>query len=276
MTTIGILHPGSMGAAVAAEAAGRATVLWCSQGRSKATADRASRYGLTAVEDLEELAIQSEVILSICPPANAEEVARSIVALSFSGIYVEANAISPEKVKRIHEMMERAGATLVDGAIIGSPPSPNRTSRLLLAGNERAMTVVTQLFQGTQATVHTLSGGIGSASALKLAYSSYQKASRVLAALAYAFATDHGVEGDLLDIASGRTVSYLGEPQYFPTVAARAWRWAPEMREIADALAASELPPELAEAAANVMDRWTSTKDRPGTIDEALALLRRA
>jgi len=122
--------------------------------------------------------------------------------------------------------------------------------------------------------VQVLPGGIGSASALKLAYSSYQKASRVLAAVAYALAADHGVEGELLGVAAGRSTSYLAEPEYFPEVAARAWRWAPEMREVAEALEASDLPAELAQAAELVMGHWGTTAEQTWGIGGALAALR--
>jgi 3-hydroxyisobutyrate dehydrogenase-like beta-hydroxyacid dehydrogenase len=198
----------------------------------------------------------------------------SVAACSFRGVYVDANAISPRTAAQIAATVERHGATFVDGSVVGSPPSPRKTARLYLAGAPTAAAAVGALFQGTQVAPNVLSGGVGSASALKMAYSSYQKTSRVLAAVAYALAEEHGVEGALLDIAQGRSSSYLSEPDYFPKVAARAWRWAPEMREVADALAASGLPAELASAAAQTMDRWGSARDREMPLSEALSLLR--
>jgi 3-hydroxyisobutyrate dehydrogenase-like beta-hydroxyacid dehydrogenase len=115
-----------------------------------------------------------------------------------------------------------------------------------------------------------LAGGIGRASALKLSYSSYQKVSRVLAAVSYALARDYGVDDALLDIAEGRSSSYLSETAYIPKVAARAWRWGPEMGDVASA---ASLPADLAEAAASVMSHWDSLKDEPPSIPEALERL---
>jgi hypothetical protein len=40
-----------------------------------------------------------------------------------------------------------------------------------------------------------------------------------------------------------------------PSVAARAWRWAPELIEVADTLEAQHLPPDLALATASVLKR---------------------
>ncbi|MFD7235064.1 DUF1932 domain-containing protein [Streptomyces syringium] len=277
MTTLGILHPGSMGAAVAAQAkrAG-AEVLWCPAGRSEASKERALRYGLTAVSGLSEMSRQCDVILSVCPPANAEEVAAAVAAEPFSGIYVDGNAISPARMARISATMLSTGASVVDGSIIGSPPSESKAPRLYLSGPDGAVAAVAQLFADTAVRPHLLSGGIGKASALKLAYSSYQKASRALAAVAYALAQDHGLEDELLDIAKGRTTSYLAETAYIPKVATRAWRWAPEMREAADALSETSLPTELVEASASVMERWASVGDRPLDLSEALVQLHEA
>ncbi|MFD4621839.1 DUF1932 domain-containing protein [Streptomyces sp. NPDC058475] len=124
------------------------------------------------------------------------------------------------------------------------------------------------LFAGTVVQAHPLPGGIGRASALKLSYSSYQKASRVLAAVSYALAKDYGVEDELLDIAQGRTTSYLTETDYIPKAAARSWRWGPEMGEVGDALREAGLPADLAEASAAVMSRWDDLRDSsPSTPD---------
>lgn len=274
MTTLGILHPGSMGAAVAAQAKRTGTqVLWCPEGRSKASKERALWHGLTTALDLSEMSQRCDVILSLCPPANAEEVAAAVAAESFSGVYVDGNAISPARMARISAIMLPTGAAVVDGSVIGSPPSESKTSRLYLSGPENALAVVAMLFEDTAVEPRLLPGGIGKSSALKVAYSSYQKTSRALAAIAYALASDHELEEELLDIAKGRTTSYLAETAYIPKVAARAWRWAPEMREAASALSEAGLPAELAEASASVMERWANSRDQPLELGEALAQL---
>ncbi|WP_328513618.1 DUF1932 domain-containing protein [Streptomyces mirabilis] len=271
MTVVGVLHPGSMGAAVAAQARLKgAEVLWCPTGRSSATTERALRYGLTAANDLGELTERADIILSICPPAHAEDVAVEVSAHPFTGIYVDVNAIAPASVARIYAIMSRTGANVVDGAVIGSPPSASKSARLYLSGPADALTPVTSLFAGSAVQAHPLPGGLGRASALKLSYSSYQKASRVLAAVSYALAQDYGVEEELLDIAKGRSTSYLAETSYIPKVAARSWRWGPEMKEVASALREAGLPADLATASAEVMSRWDNLKDSPVPITEVI------
>ncbi|WP_281284357.1 DUF1932 domain-containing protein [Nonomuraea diastatica] len=54
----------------------------------------------------------------------------------------------------------------------------------------------------------------------------------------------------------------MADPAYLPSVAARAWRWAPEMEEVAGALRAAGLPDDLAVAAHAVLSRWEDDKDR--------------
>ncbi|MCC9738498.1 DUF1932 domain-containing protein [Streptomyces sp. MNU89] len=54
----------------------------------------------------------------------------------------------------------------------------------------------------------------------------------------------------------------LADSDYLPSVAARAWRWAPEMHEIAETLRQAGLPNQIPEATASVMLRWEGDKDR--------------
>ncbi|MGR4884009.1 DUF1932 domain-containing protein [Streptomyces sp. LARHCF249] len=259
--TVGILHPGSMGAAVAAcAAANAAAVLWCEAGRSTASGARAEQFGLTPVGTLPELLDRSDIAISLCPPAAAEDLARDIAAHGFTGVYVEANAISPERASRIAELLEPA-ATVVDGGVVGSPPVRGKAPTLYLSGPADATARIEALFAGTAVKTRTLGTEVGKASALKLSYASFQKTSRVLVALAVGMAREHGVDQELIDIASRRTDSYLAEPEYVAKTAARAWRWGPELEEAADTLTAIGLPPEMLHAAASTLSRWHEVRD---------------
>ncbi|MCX5278184.1 NAD(P)-dependent oxidoreductase [Streptomyces virginiae] len=259
--TVGILHPGSMGAAVAACAAiNAAAVLWCETGRSTASAARAARFGLTPVAELAELLDRSDIVISLCPPAAAEDLARDVAAHCFAGVYVEANAINPVRTQRIAALLAPA-ATFVDGGVVGSPPVGGKTPTLYLSGPADATARIEALFAGTAVQTSVLGTEVGKASALKLSYASFQKTSRVLVALAVGMAREHGVDQELIEVASKRTDSYLSEPQYVAKTAARAWRWGPELEEAADALAAAGLPPEMLRAAASTLARWNEVKD---------------
>lgn len=208
---VGLLFPGDMGAAVGK--AVRGEVLWASEGRSEATRERAA--GFTDVETVEHLVDASEVILSICPPAIAEEVAERVFGLGFDGIYVEANAISPARMLRIAQL----GPRVVDGSIIAP-----KGIDVFLAGPEAR--TVAELFDPQELNAVTLEGEIGAASALKMAFGGWNKIGIALTAQAHAIAGRYGVT---------QWLEQEGVPaDRLQWVADRAWRWAPEMEEIAD------------------------------------------
>ncbi len=132
--TIGLLHPGEMGAAVGQCLAGRGhQVLWVPEGRSPATGARAASAGLTAA-GLAELIERSDIIMSVCPPHAALDVARQVAGAGFMGVYMDANAISPVTAREVAGIVETAGASYVDGGIIGTPPVAPGFIRLYLSG----------------------------------------------------------------------------------------------------------------------------------------------
>ncbi|WP_052850193.1 NAD(P)-dependent oxidoreductase [Streptomyces avicenniae] len=271
---VGLLHPGSMGAAFGAQLRLRGhTVLWCPDGRSDATRRRAQDAGLRAA-GLPEIVARSEVMLSLCPPAASEQIAADVAELrtGSEAVYVEANAVAPFRVQRIADSL---GPTpVVDAAVVGSPPVGGKSPMLYLAAAAGHTDRIVELFAGTDVRTHIVGDRLGAASALKLAYSSYQKVSRVLAAVAYGAADAYGVGDELLAIAAERTGSYLVETDYIPKTAARAWRWGPEIEDTAALLAAAGLPDALMHAAAETLARWDSCKDASLDVTEALEALR--
>ncbi len=278
MTSAAVLHPGSMGAALGREARKNAdAVRWLPTGRSPATTDRARQAGLTPVDDVAELFGTTDVVLSVCPPGDAaDEVADLALTNGFRGIFVDANAISPARATRIAERLEAGGASVVDAAVIGSPPSPTSTSILYLSGPDAPVAVVAALFAGTDCAVHDLHRPIGAASALKAAFASYNKGATILAALAHALAAEHGLDEELLAVAAtsapGSALADLGRLR---SSVLKAWRWVPEFGEIADTMAAADLPPDAARAVAVTLERWRDLKDDADvTLAEALDHLR--
>jgi 3-hydroxyisobutyrate dehydrogenase-like beta-hydroxyacid dehydrogenase len=138
-----------MGAAVAAQITINGhIVLWCPDGRSTATLRRAEDAGLRPAP-LDELLADSAVVLSICPPAVAEEIASTVAGIGYRGIYVEANAISPTGMHRITTRLSGARTTVVDGCIFGSPFGGQLPARFYLAGDATAACQVADLFTGS-------------------------------------------------------------------------------------------------------------------------------
>jgi 3-hydroxyisobutyrate dehydrogenase-like beta-hydroxyacid dehydrogenase len=114
-----------MGAALAAAAgAAGVEVGWASAGRSPATRARANRLRLREARSIAELAAGSDLLVSICPPEAAKALAADVAATGFARTYLDANAVSPETAGRVAAIVEAAGATYVDGAVIGGPDQP--------------------------------------------------------------------------------------------------------------------------------------------------------
>jgi 3-hydroxyisobutyrate dehydrogenase-like beta-hydroxyacid dehydrogenase len=251
MTVVGILHPGEMGASVAAALRARGeTVLWASAVRSPATAERAAQAGLEDAGDLAELCRRAEILLSVCPPHAAVEVAQA--TSGFTGTYVDANAIAPETARTIAGLYER----FVDGGIVGPPPDRPGTTRLYLSGADAE--TIAALFAGTNVDARVISGEPGAASALKAAYAGWTKGSGALLLTVRELARAEGVEDALL--AEWR----LSIPELEQRLAGaersarrKSWRWVGEMEEIARSMAANDLPTGFHDAAADVF-RTTS------------------
>jgi 3-hydroxyisobutyrate dehydrogenase-like beta-hydroxyacid dehydrogenase len=246
VTVVGLLHPGEMGSSVAAALRSRGeTVLWASSGRSAATAERAERAGLEDAGDAAELCRRCEVLLSVCPPHAAVEVAQA--ANGFTGIYVDANAISPATARSIAQLHDR----FVDGGIVGPPPDQPGTTRLYLSGGEAEE--VAGLFAGTKVDARVLGADPGAASALKAAYAGWTKGSAALLLTQRALARAEGVEDALLE--EWRLSLPELEEDYASAQRAahrKGWRWVGEMEEIARSMDAHDLPAGFHEAAAEV------------------------
>lgn len=264
-----LLHPGEMGAAVGGCLVSRGVrVEWVSEGRSPASRKRAGDYGLCEVLSLDRALEESDVVLSICVPSGAFEVAREVAERGCRGIYIDANAIAPAHSREIGTMVEAAGARFVDGGIIGLPPTASRTTRLYLAGPEA--TSIAELFAGSQTTAIPMEGAaVGAASAIKVCFAAYNKGETALLGIIRALAKFEGVD-DALMKEWGQ--SQPGAAQRSGNIAARAfkaWRWAGEMEEIAASFDDAGLPSGFL-ANAEIYRRLASFKDcaEPPSIEE--------
>ena len=199
---------------------------------------------------------------SICPPEAAEDTAGQVAGHGYRGLYLDANAISPHRAVRIAETVTTAGVGFVDGSIIGPPPSEQTGPRLYLSGDHTAAATISAIFTGTSVETTILDDRVGTASALKMAFGSYQKGARTLAAVSHALAAAYGLTEALTNEGKRMASPILADLDYLPSVAARAWRWAPELTEAAQTLHQLDLPPDLAQATAAVLRRWDADRDQ--------------
>lgn len=250
---IGVLHPGEMGAAVGGCLTQRGlTVLWASAGRSPATAERAEAAGMRDVGTASEMSGRADVILSVCPPHAALEVARSVGG--FRGIYVDANAVSPATSREVAQVVEKGGAAYVDGGIIGAPPRSPGDSRLYLSGPRASE--ISDLFAGTPLDAQVIGKEIGQASAVKMAYAAWTKGSAALLLAIRALARAENVEQALLAEWRQSQPALTARPHAAARSAMeKGWRWGAEMEEIAATMSAVGLPPGFHQAAAAIYTR---------------------
>ena len=270
---IGILHPGQMGVSVGAAAleAG-ARVAWASQGRGEATRQRAAEASLEDAGSLAEIVSTSDVLISVCPPASAVDVARSVAALGFDRTYVDANAVAPHTAHEVAGIVEEAGAHFVDGGIIGPPAQQAGTTRLYLSGADAPS--VADIFAGSALEGIAMDPGAGSASALKVCYAAWTKGSSALLIAVRSLAAAEVVESALMDEwALSQPGLEVRSEKAVKNNAFKAWRFAGEMREIAASFETANLPGGFHRAAAEIYDRLEGYKncDPAPEVSEAVA-----
>jgi 3-hydroxyisobutyrate dehydrogenase-like beta-hydroxyacid dehydrogenase len=272
---VGILHPGQMGSSLAASAQrSGCRVYWASEERSEATHERARQLGLHDAGTMARLCEICDVVVSVCPPHAADELATRVAGHGFQGLYLDANAISPQSVVKVARIVARGGASAIDGGIVGPPAWHPNTTWLYLSG-ERAEEVAS-CFVGGPLETQIIGTEIGRASALKMCYAAWTKGSTALLCAILAAADELGVWPELrgqwerdwpgfADQAEGRAQG----------VTAKAWRFAGEMDEIAATLEAAGAPGGFHAAAADLYRRIAYFKDLPTPpLDEVLAAVR--
>jgi 3-hydroxyisobutyrate dehydrogenase-like beta-hydroxyacid dehydrogenase len=258
--TVGVLHPGEMGAAVAAVLRDSGhRVSWASEGRSDETRRRAEQAGLDDAGSAGELARRSDIVVSVCPPHAAVEVARSVSG--FRGVFVDANAVSPATAREVAGIVEADGAEFVDGGIVGSPPRAAGTTRLYLSGENAA--TVAGLFAGTVVDARVVSDEVGAASAVKMAYAAWTKGTAALLIAIRDLARAERVDAALAE-EWRRSLPDLPDrlERALASAGAKGWRWVGEMEEIASTFSAAGLPGGFHEAAAEVFRALSAEPQR--------------
>ena len=105
-----------------------------------------------------------QTLFSACAH-DAEAVAWQVTQLEFSGLFVDCNAIAPEKSRQIAEKFE--SQNYVDGGIVGGPAWESESgTRLYLSGGRSKE--ITALFDNSPLETNIILGEIGAASAMKM------------------------------------------------------------------------------------------------------------
>jgi 3-hydroxyisobutyrate dehydrogenase-like beta-hydroxyacid dehydrogenase len=213
------------------------------------------------------------VIVSVCPPEFAEGMAHEIVEHGFRGLYIDANAISPERACRIGQLLASHGAAFVDGCIIGPPPAARGETWICFSGAQSSDAAA--CFPAGPLEAEVLAGDIGKASALKMCFSAHAKGMAALRAAVVGAADQLAVLGDL-----ERHWARSGTPlaraiESIQITAPKAWRFVAEMKEIVATFESVGMPGDFHRAAGEIYERLApfKGKEKP-ELAEALRRLR--
>lgn len=257
MTTIGVLSPGAMGAALGrAWQRGGARVVTTVAGRSARTQHLAD--GLELFDSLDDVVAGAEVIVSIVPPAQAVTNAQMIAAAAERGgvrpVVADLNAVSLPTMDEVSAALTAAGCDVVDGSISGFPPHPSGGSetRVYVSGAQAEL-----LTSFDNAGLRTIPVGaeVGQASAIKMCTAAVYKGITALLIQSLRTADANGVTEfvaeDWIDM-----MGPLGReaPSRIAVAVAKSDRFPDEMREIAATQEAAGWGAQLYESIARVFE----------------------
>jgi 3-hydroxyisobutyrate dehydrogenase-like beta-hydroxyacid dehydrogenase len=235
--TVAVVGTGDMGSAVggALVRAGY-RVVTAGEGRSAPSLRLAADAGIEDVGSLEAAVAAARLVLSIVPPAAATTFAAEVVgAMRVTGarpVFADCNAVAPETVQAIARAIEPTGAPFVDVGIIGRGPGVGRErTRFYVSGAARdaVLDLVVE-----EITFIDLGSDVGTASAMKMAYSALNKGIDALLATVLLAAERLGVRPPLMRELEFSQIEALERMQArVPFLGSTAKRFAPEMAEIA-------------------------------------------
>lgn len=273
--TIGVMSPGDMGQAIAQQLKNNGfkvcTALDSRSARSKTLAREA---GLTDVGSIAKLTEQCEVILSVmnpgAAPAFAGEVAQALKVNKRSPLVVDCNAIAPVTMQAIAAQITGAGGRCADGGIIGPPPRGVAKTTLYVSGpeaHELAQIATPQI------AITVMSDRVGDASAIKMCYAAMTKGVQALGVELLVAARRLGVDAALeAQFKASRSDVYNWVVGALPVMPPKAYRWVPEMLEIARTFEAAGMTPRIFEGAADMYTFIAATplgKETPENRDKS-------
>jgi 3-hydroxyisobutyrate dehydrogenase-like beta-hydroxyacid dehydrogenase len=233
--TVAIVAAGSMGSGIAQRLAEHGmSVLTSVAGRSEASAKRAQGAGMRAVDDAQLM--EADLFLSIVPPGEALALARRFAPLleraNHRPVYVDCNAVNPQTMDRIAEVVTASGARFVAAGIIGPPPKSGSTNTRLYVSGPAAKDVAVLNDHGM--IVRVLDGPLTAAAALKMSYAGITKGFTALAAAMMLAATRGGsAEALKAELAESQIPLQTWLNRQIPSMYGKAYRWVAELDEIA-------------------------------------------
>ena len=283
INTVAILSPGDMGHAVGRRLReNELRVLTCLTGRSQRTRTLAEEAGFEDVPTLDELVVESDIVLSIttseAAQALCEEVADAIKTTGAEVLYAECNAIAPQKTRALEPVIANVGSRYVDASIIGGPPRPGYSPHIYASGEHAAEF---ERLRDYGLDIRVVGPEIGQASGLKMTYAASTKGATALFTQLLLAAEQMGLLEHLqAEIQDGPIYKrMLGA---VPSAPSRAQRWISEMQEIEATFEHLGTSPYLFRGVADMYrlmgatplgDERPETRDADRTLEETIRLL---
>lgn len=259
---IGVVSPGDMGQAVAMrlKACGYA-VHTALDGRSPRTRELAAKAGLLDCGSMDQLVATCDIILSILNPGaavdKAREVAAAIRASGKKTVFVDCNAIAPQTVREIDAIIRQAGGLFIDAGIVGPPPRGGARTRIYVSGPEAALLAA---IKDENLDIRIAGEHTGDASAIKMCYAAYTKGAVALGVEMMMAAHKLGV-GQALDAEMQESIADVRKwiLSRSTTMPPKAYRWVPEMLEIAKTFEGVGMTPRMLQGAADMFELVAGT-----------------
>lgn len=253
---VGIVSPGDMGQAIAGRLRESGLNVFAAlDGRSERTRALAREAGLTDCGSLEKLVAACELVISVINPGEALTVARQVAAaMRKTGrkiAFADLNAVSPQTARDADRMIRDAGGMFIDGGIIGPPPRGEKDRpRIYVSGPDAYLF---ESISHPNLVLRVLSERIGDASGVKMCYAAMTKGTTALAVELLVAARKLGVEQALeKELRESRNDVFEWQMKNIAGMPPKAYRWVPEMQEIARTFGELGLTPRIFEGATDV------------------------
>lgn len=283
--TIGILSPGDMGHTVGDVLRQNGLrVITCLEGRSARTRALAEKAGIIDVPTYRQLVTEATLVLSVMVPAQAmsaaEAIANALRETDTRLTYADCNAIAPQTVRKLGEVITSAGGTFVDASIIGPPPRIPGATRFYASGSELEAFLALNQYG---LDVRPLGDEVGLASAIKMCYASLTKGLTALCTELLTAAERLGVSDALTaEFRLSQSALFERMEKGLPSMPPKANRWIGEMEEISATFEHVGLTPKILAGAADMYRFVGEThlaelppeaRDKFPTLEELIAIL---
>ncbi len=256
IVNVGVVSPGDMGQAIAGRLKESGLSVYAAlDGRSERTRALAREAGLTDCGSMEKLVATCELVLSVINPGEALTVARhAAAAMKKTGrkiAFADLNAVSPQTARDADRMVREAGGMFIDGGIIGPPPRGEKDKpRVYVSGPDAYLF---EQISHPNLLIRVMSERVGDASGVKMCYAAMTKGTTALAVELLVAARKLGVEQALEnELRESRGDVFDWQMRNIAVMPPKAYRWVPEMQEIAKTFGELGLTRRIFEGATDI------------------------